>query len=170
MNSTNLAEMDERIRARFRDLESAVLLELWQKDERLPPAEAALRSELLERGESAERLDAIAADREALARSRGPSERETILEYGLLARFATMVLVLGLGTMLSNLFGGRVAMVAVGAILLAYVGLSTRRILQQYKAGTSQAGGLLMAYQLVEGIGLGAVGLVLLVAAVRIPQ
>ena len=153
--------LDTPLRARFRDLDTAVLLALWHRDERVPQAETALRDELRERGVAEDELAAIVGRRAGLAAERAMSERETLGEFGLLGRFVSLVLSLGIGQAVQRLVGTRAGLGVAGLILAIYVVVLFRRVLRHLRRGASGRATFGMVLMMAEGALLGLLALAL---------
>jgi hypothetical protein len=131
------------------------LVSLWQNDDRMPWAEQLLQSVLIDRGLNLAELGVIVSRRSEIFNSRMPSERETILEYGILGRFTAFAFALMLGTLLGNLFGLRVAALAIVIIAISYFVVFSRRVLMHLKHPT---GGLAAAYMIYQCVELAIIG------------
>jgi hypothetical protein len=138
------------LRQRFAELDTEALWAQWRVEARVAEAEAALRQALIERGAQEAALDEIAARRAQIARDTPPSERDTLLVYGILGRFVALFLAIGVGNVVGNVLGRTPAVLAVTSIGLAYLVIMGRRALLQFRHGTSGLGGLVLAYQCIE--------------------
>ncbi|MGF6495296.1 hypothetical protein ABIE56_003495 [Luteibacter sp. 621] len=90
---TNEADLVAGVRRRFAETDTDVLRAMWGSEDRTDWAEAALRDELIARGDSPEVLDAIAARREEIAANAPPDAKELRWEYGIQGRLLTMAAV-----------------------------------------------------------------------------
>jgi hypothetical protein len=152
----------EGARRRFAETDTEVLRELWSTDGRTDWAEAALRDELIERGERPEALDLIAARRAEIATNAPPSSRELIWNYGVAGRIMTMAAVFAWCVIERALVGSTIlAWLGSTAIMGVYAYVLTLRTSaqSQYSTGgtTRFVGGwqLLLAWAFVV---IGAIG------------
>lgn len=130
----------ENARRRFAETDTQVLRELWSTDGRTDWAEAALRDELIERGERSESLDLIAGRRADIAANAPPSSRELVWNYGVAARIGIMAAVVAWCLLEGALVGSTIlAWLGSTAIVGTYAYLLTRRTAAQarYPGGTA---------------------------------
>ncbi len=141
---------ESAVKEKFAAMSTESLVLLWQKDDRMAWAEDILQSELLSRGLNQSELDSIVSRREEIYKSRAPSERETILEYGILGRFSALVSAVLVGTILGNTLGPAVAVLGVVSIAITYIVLFGRRVATQLNSPTSGLGVVFLIYQCIE--------------------
>jgi hypothetical protein len=153
---------DSTVKEKFAAMSTESLILLWEKDDRMAWAEDILHTELISRGINQSDLDSIVSRREEIYKSRAPSERETIIEYGILGRFVALVCAMMLGTLLSNTLGPKVAVLAVVSIAIAYIVVFSRRVALQLKNPTSGLGSVFMIYQCLELAFIGIVSIIAL--------
>lgn len=140
----------EGARRRFAETDTAVLRELWSTDGRTDWAEAALRDELIERGERPEALDLIAGRRADIAANAPPSSRELVWNYGVAARIGTMAAVIAWCLLERALIGSTIlAWLGSTAIVGAYAYLLTRRTAAQARHPGADAVRFWAASQLI---------------------
>ncbi len=149
------------VKEKFSAMSTEALMSLWEKDDRMAWAEEILRSELDTRGIAQSQLDEIVSRRAEIFKTRAPSERETILEYGLLGRFAAVVTAMLLSTLLGSIFGPVVAVLGAIAVAIAYIIFFGQRVLLQLNSPTSGLGSIYLIYQCLE---LAVIGIACVIA------
>lgn len=150
------------LKEKFGEMSTASLMLQWEKEDRLDWAERILQTELLSRGITQSELDGIVSRREEFHQSRAPSERETIVEFGIIGRFVALLVATAVGTLLSNTLGSKAAALGIVAVAITYMVVFGSRITLQLKNPTSRLGCLYLVYLSFELVAIGIASIIFL--------
>ena len=142
----------EALRARFSDLDTETLREMWATEARVEWAEKVLREELLARGVSSAELDNVASRREDIAKSAPPSTRDTLWKYGVVGRGAALFAAMAAFFLFRSLAGTHAGMYAMAVVFAVYVVVLIRRVLFQSRFRTSGGATSAMVWQCFEAV------------------
>jgi len=142
----------ETLRARFADLSTETLRDMWAAEARADWAENVLREELLARGVARAELDDVASNREEIARSAPPSARDTLWKFGFIGRMAALASTAIAYFLFSSLFGTRIGTCSMAAVFAVYVVILIRRVFFQSQFRVSGGATLAMIWQSFEAV------------------
>jgi hypothetical protein len=152
----------EVLRAKFSDLNTSTLRDMWATEARASWAEKILREELVSRDVPATELDGVALRRDEIASSAPPSARDTVWKYGYVGRLLAFSSALAAFLLVRALLGARLGVCAAILVFAGYVILLVRRVLFQSQFAVSGWTMFAMVWQCIEAV-LFLVGFVLVV-------
>lgn len=155
------AQAIDGLRARYSDLNTDTLLDMWSSEARTEWAEKLLREELEGRGISLTELDAVVAHRDEIGKDVPPTTRDTIAFFGFVGRILAICGAV-LAYIIANwLFGMRTGLFASAIAFAVYVFVLVRRVSYQMQFRVSGWASFAMIWQSGEAI-LILIGLTLL--------
>jgi hypothetical protein len=142
----------ETLRAKFAELSTETLCNMWATEARAKWAEDILREDLLARGIARGELDDIEFHREEIATNLPPSPRDTLWKFGYVGRMAAIAGSVAAYFLFHSLFGTRAATYAMASVFAIYTVILVRRVFFQSQFRASGTVKFAMTWQCLEAV------------------